>query len=114
MKKEFLSILKHFCMWFVVFGISHFWQNRGWGEQGKVFLFLDLGINLIIIAIVAIGCLLREEKVLGLKKIIVIDCLVVIMTLLVTYVAVQIFKIDFFVVYQIMTFGQCLFPTNKK
>ena len=112
MKQYFFSVFKKFCMWFIVFGISWVFQNRAWGEQGKVFFFLDLGIDAIVVVILAIVLFLKKEKVLGLN-LLGIDCLVVIMTLFATYVAAQIFGINFFEVYQIMTFGQCLFPNNK-
>ena len=36
-------MLKNFALWFIYFGLSFLVESFGWAEQGKAFMFIDLG-----------------------------------------------------------------------
>lgn len=114
-------MLKNFATWFIFFGLSFLVESWGWTEQGKAFLYLKLGVSIAIILIV-LGLLLiagfaTGEKLaasgLSLIGVLYATGLIAII-LLATYGATLIFGVDFYVAYQIMTFGQCLYSPGKK
>lgn len=115
-------MLKKFVFWFICFGLSFLVSDVfGWTEQGKAFFYIDLGvailIALVVIAIFVIAGLAsgRSAEANGISYLVVLIIGVILaITLFATWVATKLFGIDFFVAYQIMTFGQCLCPNIKK
>lgn len=110
-----IIMLKKFAFWAIVFALSWFVESLGWAEQGEAFLYIYLGglvlFIIVIILIVMIGGAIDDEKMLagGVSGIIILATIfLVAVTLFATWVATQLFNVDYFVVYQIMTFGQCL------
>ena len=115
-------MLKKFATWFIVFGLSFLVSEVfEWTEQGKAFLYINLGIQVVIIigliiVLIVAGHKARESAVTN-----TVSALMVLLTagilaiiLFATWGATKLFDVDFFVAYQIMTFGQCLCPENKK
>ena len=113
-------MLKKFAVWAIAFALSYFVASLGWAEQGEAFLYIYLGAQILliiaIILIIMIGGAIVKEKMLagGVSGIIILATIfIVAVTLLATWVATQLFNVDYFVVYQIMTFGQCLSGSSK-
>lgn len=106
-------MLKNFATWFIVFGLSILVSNVfGWTEQGRIFLFICLTRPLVVVLVHAA----RNAKVTNTFFFLMILASVVSLaiTLFTTWVAAKLFGVDFFVSFQIMTFGQCLCPTTIK
>ena len=116
-------MLKKFAIWFIAFGLSFLVSEVfKWTEQGKAFIYIHLGGAIVIILALAIiliiaGLVVREEK----TKANISSLLLMLeaagtlaITLFATWAASKLFNVDFFVAYQIMTFGQCLCTENKK
>lgn len=115
-------MLKKFALWFICFGLSFLVSDVfGWAEQGKAFLYINLGTGiLIILALIVIlviaglasGSAAEANGISFLVVLITVGLLAI--TLFATWGATKLFGIDFFVAYQIMTFGQCLCTDSKK
>ena len=115
-------MLKKFALWFIVFGLSFLVSDVfGWTEQGKAFLILYLGIDILIILVLAIVAK-STGQVYGFSTkanvvsfiLVLIAAEVTVIILFATWVATKMFNVDFYVAYQIMTFGQCLYTNSKK
>ena len=109
-----------FAVWAIAFGLSYFVASLGWAEQGEAFLYIYLGAQILLIIavifIIMIGGAMVKEKMLtgGVSGIIIlVTIFFVAVTLFTTWVVTQLFNVDYFVVYQIMTFGQCLSVSSK-
>ena len=94
--------------------------SLGLTEQGEVFLYINLGVRvIIIIAIVRLlivaGAVGDEVLLAGCVSgvIIIIMIATIMIILFATWVDTQLFNVDYFVAYQIMTFGQCLSENSK-
>lgn len=111
-------MLKKFALFFIVFGLSFLVQSFGWTDQGRAFLYIELGAaGLIILAVVLIALFAGDGvgERLGIPVIAVIIYAVVIgIELFATWGATKLFDVDFFVAYQIMSFGQCLCGSSSK
>lgn len=114
-------MLKKFALWFICFGLSFLVQSWGWTEQGKAFLYINLGVSvlsvvaliaILIIAALANGFAAEAGGVSFLAVLITAGAIAI--TLFATWGATKLFDVDFYVAYQIMTFGQCLCTSNKK
>ncbi len=115
-------MLKKFALWFICFGLSFLVSDVfGWTEQGKAFLYINLGARiLMIIAFIVIfiitgidsGSVAEANGISFLLVLVTVVSLAII--LFATWGATKLFGIDFFVAYQIMTFGQCLCTDSKK
>ena len=106
-------MLKKFALWFICFGLSFLVESWGWAEQGKAFMIIDLGATGLMIAIEILifgGDGLGER--LGTLAIVYAGLMVII--LFATWGATQLFDVDYYVAFQIMTFGQCLCLSSKK
>lgn len=115
-----LNMLKKFALWFICFGLSFFVEFLGFAEQGKAFLFINLGANvLIILAIIAIliitGFIGNSPIVAsGISLLMVLTTIATLaFTLFATWGATQLFGVDFYITFQIMTFGQCLCSSSS-
>ena len=114
-------MLKKFALWFICFGLSFLVQSWGWAEQGKAFLYIDLGISVLIIvvfiAIMVIAGLANgfAAEAGGVSFLtILITAGAIAIALFATWGATKLFDVDFYVAYQIMAFGQCLCTSSKK
>lgn len=115
-------MLKKFVLWFICFGLSFLVSDVfGWTEQGKAFLYINLGTRiLMILAFIVIfiitgidsGSVAEANGISFLLVLVTVVSLAII--LFATWGATKLFGIDFFVAYQIMTFGQCLCTDSKK
>ena len=114
-------MLKKFVVWFVCFGLSFLFESFGWAEQGKAFFFIDVGVEffliLVLLAIIKTGGSMygyNNEAIVASLLIVFITIGVLAVIMVATWVATKLFDVDFYVAYQIMTFGQCLCTNNKK
>ena len=109
-------MLKNFTTWFIVFGLSFLVSDVfGWTEQGKAFFYIHLGVSIILILVLIAMLIVAglaggfAAKANGVSILIVfITAGLVAIDLLATWGATKLFGVDFYVAYQIMTFGQCL------
>lgn len=114
-------MLKKFALWFICFGLSFLVSDVfGWTDQGKAFLYINLGARiLIILAFIVIfiitGITLGSvAEANGMSLLVVLfTAISLVIILFATWGATKLFGIDFFVAYQIMTFGQCLCTDSK-
>lgn len=113
-------MFKKFALWFVTFGLS-FLLAGVFGSQGKAFFAIHLGIDVLnALAMLALfatagsisGYAFVTDKITAIGVVAVIGAIAII--LLATWVITKLFGIDFFIAYQIMTFGQCLLAGNSK
>ena len=115
-------MLKKFATWFIIFGLSFLVSKVfGWTEQGKAFLYIHLGIEVVIIIgliilVIVAGHQTGESAVTNIVSVymILVTAGLLAIILFATWGATKLFDVDFFVAYQIMTFGQCLCTENKK
>lgn len=111
-------MLKKFASWFICFGLSFLVERFGWTEQGKAFLYIRLAVSGLIIAVLILICLFGGNGLgerIGIPfATILIYALLVGIVLFATWGATQLFDINFYVAYQIMTFGQCLCSSSEK
>lgn len=109
-------MLKKFASWFIVFGLSFLVSDVfGWTEQGKAFLYIHMGVAvlvfLVLVTILVAGGLVtrRASEANGISFLLVLmTALSLAITLFATWGATKLFGVNFYVAYQIMTFGQCL------
>ena len=112
-------MLEKFKLWFICFGLSFLVESIGWAEQGKAFLFIDLGATGLIIAYLILGCIfagdsLEKQIVIPVIAKVVVYGAVIAIILFATWGATKLFNVDYYVAFQIMSFGQCLYSSNKK
>ena len=105
-------MLKKFALWFICFGLSFLVESWGWAEQGKAFMIIDLGATGLIIAILILICLFGGDGLgerLGIPVVLaLVYAGVMVVILFATWGATQLFDVNYYVAFQIMTFGQCL------
>ena len=109
-------MLKKFALWFICFGLSFLVESWGWAEQGKAFMIINLGATGLIIAIFILICLFDGDG-LGLGIPVVLSLVYageMVVILFATWGATQLFDVNYYVAFQIMTFGQCLCSSSKK
>lgn len=114
-------MLKKFAWWFICFGLSFLVADVfGWTDQGRAFMYINLGVSVAFIAIMVLmlliaGIVVREKlATIGVSFLLVIVMAVVIaIELFATWGATKLFDVDFFVTYQIMTFGACLVTNSS-
>ena len=114
---EDIIMLKKFALWFICFGLSFLVESWGWAEQGKAFMYIDLGAVGLILAVVILICLFAGDGAverLGIPLVVAI-CYVAIVAVILfaTWGATELFNVDYYVAYQIMTFGQCLCTSSS-
>ena len=117
-----MEMLKKFVWWFICFGASFFVANvLGWTDQGRAFLYIDIASTVVALAIAILVFLIAgiasKMKLLtaGVSILfIIIQAVSIVIALFATWGATKLFDVDFFVAYQIMSFGACLATTSKK
>ena len=115
-------MIKKFVAWFIYFGLSFLIADVfGWTDQGRAFMYLRLGSTVVIILTVSLILLLAgvamKQKLLmsGVSFTLIVSvAFSTLITLFATWGATKLFDIDFFVAYQIMTFGACLVTSSSK
>lgn len=115
-------MLKKFSYWFIIFGLSYLVADVfGWTDQGRAFMYLSLGgfaaLMLIFTLIILIAGVAVKEKLIaftGGSSIILITIIAVAIELFATWGATKLLHVDFFIAYQLITFGACLVPIQKK
>ena len=114
-------MLKKFALWFTYFGLSFLLERCGVAEQGKVFMCLWLGTGILCVLITLVICVFvcigkGDAAKANAISFLAILCAAggIAIVLFATQVAAMIFNVDFYVAFQIMTFGKCLSNSNKK
>ena len=111
-------MLKKFALWFICFGLSFLVESFGWTEQGRAFLYIECGTIGVIIVLLVVVCLFGGSGALERlgfpMALLIIYAVSVGIALFATWGATKLFDVDFFVAYQIMSFGQCLCGSSKK
>lgn len=114
-------MFKKFALWFICFGLSFLVESWGWAEQGKAFLYINIGADIIIIlialAIIVIAGIAEDcaAEANGISFIVILATIgILAIVLFATWGATKLFNVDFYTAYMIMTFGQCLCSNNKK
>ena len=116
-----MQMLKNFARWFICFGISFLVANVfGWTDQGRAFLYIYVGIAVAIVAIYVLLLLIAgiayKEKLFAMGYSIVAIIFLAIQVaimLFATWGATKLFDVNFFVTFQIMTFGACLVSNSS-
>lgn len=113
-------MLKKFIFWFVTFGLS-FLLAGVFGSQGKAFFAIYFGLDVLVgLALLLTFAVSQSSSRLssisdGLTFFgIILIIGATVFVLVATWVASNLFGLDFFVTYEIMTFGQCLCVNSKK
>lgn len=114
-----VSMAKKYVTWFICFGLSFLVSDVfGWTEQGKAFLYIHLGIVVVIILVIVVMIIIPGVESRGfnsgkLSLLIFLTIGAIAFILLATWGATKLFAVDFYVAYQIMTFGMCLCATES-
>ena len=111
-------MIKKFVVWFVWFGLSFLIESLGWTDQGRAFLYINCVVSGLIIVLIALGYLFGGSSSLERLGVpiglMIFYAIAIGILLLATWGATKLFDVDFFVAYQIMSFGQCLCPAPSK
>lgn len=111
-------MLKKLAMWLITFIISFLISNAFGLNQGQVFICIHIGLSLFLILF---GILLLKFVSSNSEKTLISDLSTITLLIMVLAIASilvissfvsKIFKIDFYITYQILALGQCL-GTNK-
>ena len=115
-----LDVLKKLVRWFAVFGLSYFLAGISKLEQGTAFFYIYISCYLLMILAFGIAILIFGGPIAYLKKtvisffIIFASVAIIAIELLAAWLATMLFNIDFYVVFQLLKFGQCLCLESKK
>ena len=111
-------MLRRFAIFFIVLGLSYIVQELGWAEQPQAFFAIDIAFTILFILGVILLCLFIGEDAMekyGASIALVIGTSVVLgISIFATWAATKLFNVSFFIAYEIMSFGQCLWPEIKK
>lgn len=122
-------MLINFFVWFIEYGFSFLLANIFGGlEQGRMFYYIYFLVPIILLTIRVVSLTIQIEQksnLLGKEVdhctngkytyIIALNVLKnVVVLIVVTWVITKIFYIDFFVAFQIITFGRCLCSTEQE
>ena len=112
----------HLALWFIYLGLSFLVEGLGWTEQGKAFLYIDIG-SLLLIILIILAIDLYEHFVDGYTtwdykeslRLALVSPKAITILFFVTLGVSKLFDVDFYVAYQIMKLGFCLHaPKSKK
>ncbi len=105
-------MLKRLALFFVTFGLSFLIESLGWTDQGRAFLCIDLiseaAVFLLIVLVLLFAGNSFAKKIGWSSLTILIFAASTAVGLFATWGATKLFNVDFFVAYQIMSFGQVL------
>lgn len=114
-------MFKKFITWFILFGLSFLVSNVfGWTEQGKAFLYIHLGVDVVILLVLALilpiaGIVTRDAEANGISFVLVlVTAGILAIALFATWGSYKTFWYRFLCSCQIMTFGRCLCSRDKK
>lgn len=105
-------MFRKFLFWFICFGASHIIQNIGFAGQGKAFMYIYLGLDIIYLLVViftgydALNENEKDQASYSFKE--------VLLAFPMSWVSSKLFDIDFYLAYQIMTFGRCWYINTSK
>ena len=114
-------MLKRLAVWFTFFVVSFWVERMGWAEQGKTFLYISL--STIILTVLICIVLLEYDHFInncpfvnGEKffQVILFALICIPIILFAFWIATKFFNVNFYVAYQILTLGQCLYISKKK
>ena len=117
-----MSRIGKFVAWFITFGLSFLAAEWELAEQGRAFFFTSLSMDvlmvlvllvLMLIAAISDGDIRTEASIVSVVAILAL-LFEIAAVLFATWGATKLFDVDFYVAYQLMTFGQCLCITGKK
>lgn len=112
-------MLKNLIRWFIVFGLSFLIADAFTWPQGIAFFILYLIVSfwqfgVAIIATLALGTLggaLGEATGISLALIFAVGLLIA-LSLILPFIVSKLFGLDFYLVYQVVTFLFCFFSFN--
>ena len=115
-------MLGKFVRWFIYFGLSFLVANVfGWTDQARAFLYIYIGVSveicvISILMLLITGVAIREKLMMtGISFLVAISEIIGIAVMLfATWGATKLFGVDFFVTFQIMTFGACLVSESSR
>ena len=104
-----------FIMWFICYGLSFLVQKWEWTTQGEAFFYIMIGSGILLFLSC---CILGDYIIKSRGRLTLIGAWGkfkrLVITIITTWLATKLFEVDFFIAYQIMTFGQCLCTTTNK
>lgn len=108
--KKANPMLKAFLIWFIFFGISFLISSLKWAEQGKAFMFIYVAwpVLLFIVSLFRFLFYCRKNGAEEIEIKTTIDILSLVILLLATWVATQLLNVDYYITFQMVTFGACL------
>jgi len=108
-------MLKKICFWFLCLGISYLTQLVGLCSQEKSFMYIYLAIDIIYVSLSFLIILLNRvdssneneiiESSYSLKEIL--------FAFITSWLASKMFNVNFYICYEIMTFGQCWYISRS-
>lgn len=108
-------------LWFILYGFSFLVSNvLGWADQGRAFFYIYLGFLILYGIYVVVSLVhgkrinLAPDEMERLFDTIPKMLITLVINLLVTFIITKLFNVNFYVVYQIILFCQCLVPNIKK
>lgn len=110
-------MLEKFAAWFICFGVSFLAQSCWGTEQGKAFLYIHIGVSVFFVFLPIVLMLISGKgRNLSVPSsiMVLVTAAVIAVSLIVTWGASKLFNVDFYVAYQIMTFGQCMCSNQKE
>lgn len=118
-KRRLFIMLKNLIRWFIVFGLSFLIADAFTWPQGIAFFILYLIVSfwqfgVAIIATLALGTLggaLGEATGISLALIFAVGLLIA-LSLILPFIVSKLFGLDFYLVYQVVTFLFCFFSFN--
>ena len=111
-------MLARYLIWITSFGLSHLIADvLGWTQQGKAFMFVHLGIGvaMCLVALVHVSKAANSTKKANKASILIILAITGLIGIILveSLVVSKIFKIDFFICYQIMALAKCSHSNRK-
>ena len=106
------AIVRKLICWFTILGLSFLVEKLGWIEQGKAFFWIDLILLLIIVGVSTIVAVVERKS--SVVKALISLVIVVGISILATWGVAELYNIDFYITYQIISLGKCFVMLEKK
>ena len=108
-------MLKKFVFWIICFGLSCFVAYvLEWTDQSRAFFYMYLGITVVIVIFKVLVMIVSHIEKLLSTRISNWTVAIIALASLASWIATKLFGVDFFVTFQIMTFGACLTREHLK